>query len=80
MQDDNEFREYLSSQDSIANNFLKILGLQMLYLPQAIFDEVNQTGGSNTNWIKNISLPSPMQVFGHRVEEDVVQLNFLNDP
>lgn len=52
----------------------------MLYLPQAIFDEVNQTGGSNTNWIKNISLPSPMQVFGHRVEEDVVQLNFLNDP
>jgi hypothetical protein len=50
----------------------------VLYSPQAIFDEANPVNCNN--WLKNISLPSPLQVFGHRVEEDVVHLNILNDP
>lgn len=65
VQDDPEFKEYLGSQDAIANSFLEVLGLEATTVPLPPGD--------------SIRFPTPVEVFGPRAAQ-VVDLSILEEP
>jgi hypothetical protein len=63
IQDDPEFREYLGTQDIIANNFLYILGINHEISPLTL-SEIFERGVRNNE----IRFPCPFETFGDFVQ------------
>ena len=69
IQDDPEFREYLNMQDSIANDFLRVLGLRDFHIREQ----------STEYHLSDVSFPSAEEIYGEAVN-DVLTLRVLDRP